>query len=232
MSGDSSANLSSIDDSWLIFAPRVGTFMLSTAYCTRALTALVSRQADATYLIVKEDSTIETYGLNAVCTHLGCVVPWNPVRLSIPSGSNPIHRRSLGFLKLKCRMGIPSLIYAFDLHGCCGIPGKRGRAQPNTYMFDVICEWWFTRVWVGVASGCDVSRVATFFGSRRSYPLTLTLQQICPSNSTTSLRSALQANEVCQHILLCPEAEFVPPVTGFGAYKLSQVCWCVTLAQT
>jgi cytochrome b6-f complex iron-sulfur subunit len=29
------------------------------------------------YLIVKEDSTLESYGLNAVCTHLGCVVPWS-----------------------------------------------------------------------------------------------------------------------------------------------------------
>lgn len=34
-------------------------------------------KGDATYLIVKEDKTIEKYGLNAVCTHLGCVVPWN-----------------------------------------------------------------------------------------------------------------------------------------------------------
>lgn len=34
-------------------------------------------KGDATYIIVKEDSTIETYGLNAVCTHLGCVVPWS-----------------------------------------------------------------------------------------------------------------------------------------------------------
>mmetsp|Transcript_17447 Transcript_17447/g.50974 ORF Transcript_17447/g.50974 Transcript_17447/m.50974 type:complete len:216 (-) Transcript_17447:296-943(-) len=34
-------------------------------------------KGDATYLIVKEDKTIESYGLNAVCTHLGCVVPWN-----------------------------------------------------------------------------------------------------------------------------------------------------------
>lgn len=33
-------------------------------------------KSDATYLIVKADSTIEKYGLNAVCTHLGCVVPW------------------------------------------------------------------------------------------------------------------------------------------------------------
>ena len=34
-------------------------------------------KGDATYLIVKEDQTLETYGLNAVCTHLGCVVPWS-----------------------------------------------------------------------------------------------------------------------------------------------------------
>jgi cytochrome b6-f complex iron-sulfur subunit len=34
-------------------------------------------KGDATYLIVTEDKTIENYGLNAVCTHLGCVVPWN-----------------------------------------------------------------------------------------------------------------------------------------------------------
>lgn len=34
-------------------------------------------KADATYLIVTEEGQIEKYGLNAVCTHLGCVVPWN-----------------------------------------------------------------------------------------------------------------------------------------------------------
>jgi len=34
-------------------------------------------KGDATYLIVKEDSTLESFGVNAVCTHLGCVVPWN-----------------------------------------------------------------------------------------------------------------------------------------------------------
>jgi cytochrome b6-f complex iron-sulfur subunit len=41
----------------------------------RALTQ--GLKGDPTYLIVKEDKTIESYGLNAVCTHLGCVVPWN-----------------------------------------------------------------------------------------------------------------------------------------------------------
>jgi len=30
------------------------------------------------YLIVKEDKTLESYALNAICTHLGCVVPWYP----------------------------------------------------------------------------------------------------------------------------------------------------------
>jgi cytochrome b6-f complex iron-sulfur subunit len=34
-------------------------------------------KGDATYLVVKEDKTIENYGIVAVCTHLGCVVPWN-----------------------------------------------------------------------------------------------------------------------------------------------------------
>jgi cytochrome b6-f complex iron-sulfur subunit len=37
-------------------------------------------QSDATYLIVTDNGEIETFGLNAVCTHLGCVVPWNNVR--------------------------------------------------------------------------------------------------------------------------------------------------------
>ena len=34
-------------------------------------------KGDAHYLIVKEDNNLEKYALNAVCTHLGCVVPWN-----------------------------------------------------------------------------------------------------------------------------------------------------------
>jgi cytochrome b6-f complex iron-sulfur subunit len=34
-------------------------------------------KGDPTYLIVTDDGKIENYGLNAVCTHLGCVVPWN-----------------------------------------------------------------------------------------------------------------------------------------------------------
>jgi len=34
-------------------------------------------KGDPTYLIVNSKEAIADYGLNAVCTHLGCVVPWN-----------------------------------------------------------------------------------------------------------------------------------------------------------
>lgn len=38
---------------------------------------LIGIQGDPTYLVVEKDKTLATYGINAVCTHLGCVVPWN-----------------------------------------------------------------------------------------------------------------------------------------------------------
>jgi len=34
-------------------------------------------KGDPTYLVVNAESAIENFGINAVCTHLGCVVPWN-----------------------------------------------------------------------------------------------------------------------------------------------------------
>jgi cytochrome b6-f complex iron-sulfur subunit len=34
-------------------------------------------KGDPTYLVVKTDGSLENYGINSVCTHLGCVVPWN-----------------------------------------------------------------------------------------------------------------------------------------------------------
>ena len=34
-------------------------------------------KGDATYLIVNDDGSLANFGVNAVCTHLGCVVPWN-----------------------------------------------------------------------------------------------------------------------------------------------------------
>lgn len=34
-------------------------------------------KGDPTYLVVTESNDIENYGINSICTHLGCVVPWN-----------------------------------------------------------------------------------------------------------------------------------------------------------
>jgi len=34
-------------------------------------------KGDATYLLLDDQKNIADFGLNAVCTHLGCVVPWN-----------------------------------------------------------------------------------------------------------------------------------------------------------
>ncbi|WP_013320395.1 cytochrome b6-f complex iron-sulfur subunit [Gloeothece verrucosa] len=34
-------------------------------------------KGDPTYIVVTQEKTIADYGINAVCTHLGCVVPWN-----------------------------------------------------------------------------------------------------------------------------------------------------------
>lgn len=34
-------------------------------------------KGDPTYLVVKDNGTLESYGINSICTHLGCVVPWN-----------------------------------------------------------------------------------------------------------------------------------------------------------
>jgi cytochrome b6-f complex iron-sulfur subunit len=34
-------------------------------------------KGDATYLIITPEKKLESFGLNAVCTHLGCVVPWS-----------------------------------------------------------------------------------------------------------------------------------------------------------
>jgi cytochrome b6-f complex iron-sulfur subunit len=34
-------------------------------------------KGDPTYIVVSAENAIANYGINAVCTHLGCVVPWN-----------------------------------------------------------------------------------------------------------------------------------------------------------
>ncbi|HEY9696612.1 MAG TPA: cytochrome b6-f complex iron-sulfur subunit [Trichocoleus sp.] len=34
-------------------------------------------KGDPTYIVVENEDAIANYGISAVCTHLGCVVPWN-----------------------------------------------------------------------------------------------------------------------------------------------------------
>ena len=57
---------------------RKSAFVLTTFQAIgRASCSLLMNACLHSYLIVKEDKTLESYGLNAVCTHLGCVVPWS-----------------------------------------------------------------------------------------------------------------------------------------------------------
>lgn len=57
-------------------AVKAGAWLSSHLAGDRSLTQ--GLKGDATYLVVKDDgSGLENYGVNAVCTHLGCVVPWN-----------------------------------------------------------------------------------------------------------------------------------------------------------
>ncbi len=49
--------------------------ILAEAPGTRALVAGLA--GDPTYLVVKEDGSLDTIGLVDVCTHLGCTFPWN-----------------------------------------------------------------------------------------------------------------------------------------------------------
>lgn len=55
------------------------TFLFFLAVFRPCLTFvfLHDSQGDATYLMVTEDNEIQDYGLVAICTHLGCIVPWN-----------------------------------------------------------------------------------------------------------------------------------------------------------
>lgn len=49
--------------------------ILAEAPGTRALVAGLA--GDPTYLVVKEDGSLDRIGLVDVCTHLGCTFPWN-----------------------------------------------------------------------------------------------------------------------------------------------------------
>jgi cytochrome b6-f complex iron-sulfur subunit len=53
----------------------VGQFLASHNVGDRTL--VQGLKGDPTYIVVESKEAITDYGINAVCTHLGCVVPWN-----------------------------------------------------------------------------------------------------------------------------------------------------------
>jgi len=53
----------------------LGEFLSAHAVGDRVLAQ--GLKGDPTYIVVESSSEIADYGINAVCTHLGCVVPWN-----------------------------------------------------------------------------------------------------------------------------------------------------------
>ena len=53
----------------------VSNFLASHNAGERALAQ--GLKGDPTYVVVDGNQAIASYGINAVCTHLGCVVPWN-----------------------------------------------------------------------------------------------------------------------------------------------------------
>ena len=74
-------------------------------------------KGDATYLVTN-DSGIENYGINAVCTHLGCVVPWNAAENKFMC---PCHGSQYNFQGKVVRGPAPlslALAHADILRGC------------------------------------------------------------------------------------------------------------------
>lgn len=56
---------------------RVSKNKTRSLHLTACISTIQLVQGDATYLMVTDDNKIQDYGINAVCTHLGCVVPWS-----------------------------------------------------------------------------------------------------------------------------------------------------------
>ena len=49
----------------------------TTKYGANAYNLVQGLKGDAHYLVTDDKSKIKNFAINAVCTHLGCVVPWN-----------------------------------------------------------------------------------------------------------------------------------------------------------
>ena len=61
-------------------------------------------KGDPTYLVVTDGGAIESYGINSICTHLGCVVPWNAAENKFKC---PCHGSQYDFTGMKIRGPAP-----------------------------------------------------------------------------------------------------------------------------
>lgn len=66
----------------LVARDAAGTALAASSYLAahpaNSRELVLGLRGEATWLIVDGNKTLEPFALNAVCTHLGCVVPWVP----------------------------------------------------------------------------------------------------------------------------------------------------------
>lgn len=76
-------------------------------------------QGDPTYLVVDNEGKLANFGINAVCTHLGCVVPWVAAenKFKCPCHGSQYNsegaRRTLAVCSLCC-------VLCIGIAFCCG----------------------------------------------------------------------------------------------------------------
>merc|ERR1719284_1125686 len=77
-------------------------------------------KGDATYLLTDENKKIADFGINAVCTHLGCTVPWNAAENKFMC---PCHGSQYNSQGKVVRGPAPPLARARARRGGAGWPG-------------------------------------------------------------------------------------------------------------
>ena len=83
-------------------------------------------KGDLTYLIVTGDAAIGSYGINAICTHLGCVVPWNPAAGKFICPCHGSHYDEAGkVVRGPAPLRWPSPMCRSTTIRCCSAPGAR-----------------------------------------------------------------------------------------------------------
>lgn len=78
-------------------------------------------QGDATYLVVTDEKKIQDYGIVAVCTHLGCVVPWNKAENKFMCPCHGSQYDATG------KVGVPCWVGAKEEFSFLRLPGSGGK---------------------------------------------------------------------------------------------------------